>query len=105
MTRDDGSGGDSIYPAGKFNDEKAGLAYRFDGRGVVAMANSGKNSNTSQFFVTLTDDVAKLEKLNGKYVVFGRVVEGMEVLDEINRIEVKGEAPLVDIIVVGCGEA
>ncbi|RUS34936.1 cyclophilin-like domain-containing protein [Jimgerdemannia flammicorona] len=104
VTRGDGSGGDSIYPGGKFNDEKPGLAPRFDGRGVVAMANSGKNSNTSQFFVTLTDDVGKLEKLNGKYVVFGRVVEGLEVLDEIDKVEVKGETPLVDVVVVGCGE-
>ena len=52
MDSGDGSGGDSIY-GGKFNDEKAGLALRHDGPGCLAMANSGKNTNTSQFFFTL----------------------------------------------------
>lgn len=48
----DGSGGESIY-GGKFNDEKAGLKLKHDGPGVVGMANSGKNSNSCQFYITL----------------------------------------------------
>ncbi|GAA5844860.1 hypothetical protein JCM9279_000020 [Rhodotorula babjevae] len=92
VTRHDGSGGESIY-GGAFNDEKDGLKVPFQ-LGTVAMANSGKNSNTSQvlpafskspaalsltldaslqFFVTLTSDPAKLKKLTGKYVAYGQV--------------------------------
>lgn len=44
------------------------------------MANSGKNSNTSQFYVTLADS---LPQLDGKHVIFGRVTEGMDLLDQI----------------------
>ncbi|ORY80700.1 cyclophilin-like domain-containing protein [Leucosporidium creatinivorum] len=69
VTRQDGSGGESIY-GGSFNDEKEGLKTSFQ-LGTIAMANSGKNSNTSQFFVTLTSDPVKLKKLTGKYVAFG----------------------------------
>ncbi|KAI9183196.1 hypothetical protein H9P43_004113 [Blastocladiella emersonii ATCC 22665] len=78
VTRHDGSGGDSIYN-GKFNDEKGGLRKGWT-RGTVAYANSGKNSNTSQFFFVLSDDAAKYAKLEGKHVVIGQVVEGLEVL-------------------------
>ncbi|GAA6047700.1 hypothetical protein JCM3770_001727 [Rhodotorula araucariae] len=71
VTRQDGSGGESIY-GGAFNDEKDGLKVPFQ-LGTVAMANSGKNSNTSQFFIVLTSDPAKLKKLAGRYVAFGQV--------------------------------
>ena len=50
------------------------------------MANSGKNTNSSQFFVGLTDDETKLAKMNGKYVVFGQVEEGWDVLDKLNAV-------------------
>ncbi|KAJ3252475.1 hypothetical protein HK103_001544 [Boothiomyces macroporosus] len=78
VTRGDGSGGESIY-GGKFNDEKPGLNRKFV-KGSVGMANSGKNSNSSQFFFSMND----FHKLNGKYVCFGQVVEGLEILDLIN---------------------
>ncbi|GAA5857315.1 hypothetical protein JCM8547_002214 [Rhodosporidiobolus lusitaniae] len=71
VTRQDGSGGESIY-GGTFSDEKEGLKIPFE-LGTVAMANSGKNSNTSQFFLTLTSSPDKLKKLTGKYVAFGQV--------------------------------
>ena len=50
------------------------------------MANSGKNTNSSQFFIVLSDDDATLAKLNGKYVVFGEVESGWEVVDKLNEV-------------------
>ena len=64
-----GSGG----PGYKFNDEQVYGKYT---QGVVAMANSGKNTNGSQFFITLADDTSKLQP---QYNLFGRVVAGMNV--------------------------
>ncbi len=108
ILRGDGSMGDSIYN-GKFNDEKPGLKLKFadfgrNGLGVLAMANSGANSNTSQFFITLTDDPSKLAKLNGKYVLFGQVIEGWELLERLNRVEAVGESPAVPTFIHDCGE-
>ena len=69
----DGSGGDSVF-GGKFKDDKGGLKLIHGKRGMLSMANSGaKNSNTSQFFITLSNDPKRMEKLNGKHVVFGEV--------------------------------
>lgn len=99
----DGSGGDSIFN-GKFNDEKPGLAKKFNKTGLVAMANSGKNSNTSQFFITLGDKHPQFEKINGKYVIFGQVVEGLEVLQQINQVNEMKETPQETITITDCGE-
>ncbi|THH32575.1 hypothetical protein EUX98_g1624 [Antrodiella citrinella] len=85
VTRGDGSGGESIY-GGKFNDEKEGLKKKIK-RGTLAMANSGKNSNSSQFFVVLTGDETKLSKINGKYVAFGEVKSGWDVLDRLDEFD------------------
>lgn len=102
VTRGDGTGGEvnlsstTVYSAsdalsfqsiygGKFNDEKEGLKRKMF-RGALAMANSGKNTNSSQFFVVLSDDETKLAKMNGKYVVFGEVVSGWEVVDKLNEV-------------------
>lgn len=84
ITRGDGSGGESIY-GGRFNDEKEGLKKKMH-RGVLAMANSGKNTNSSQFFVVLTDDPGALSKLTGKYVVFGELKEGWDVLAKLDYV-------------------
>lgn len=103
VTRGDGSGGDSIYN-GKFNDEKPGLAKKFNKTGLVAMANSGKNSNTSQFFITLSDKHPQFDKINGKYVIFGQVVEGLEALQHINQVPEIKESPQETITITNCGE-
>lgn len=70
-----GSGG----PGYRFNDEPVNLDYT---KGTVAMANAGKNTNGSQFFVVLDDLTGKLPK---NYTIFGRVTEGMDVVDEIGK--------------------
>lgn len=67
------------------------------------MANSGKNSNTSQWFVTLSDDKEKLKKMDGKYVIFGKVVDGWEVLDELNKVGSDDGTPKETVMVVDCG--
>ena len=93
----------SIY-GGKFNDEKAGLKAKFK-RGSLAMANSGKNTNSSQFFVVLTDDESQLAKLHGKYVLFGQLREGWEVLNAIDEVGGPGAdgKPKRPVWVGGCG--
>ncbi|KAL6747106.1 cyclophilin [Haematococcus lacustris] len=99
IVRGDGSGGDSIY-GGVFNDEKKGLGMKHDRLGVVAMANSGKNSNTSQFFITL----GPAPQCDGKHVVFGMVVEGMEVLHRLNEEAASEDGtPRVVVTVADCG--
>ncbi|QRV99506.1 peptidyl-prolyl cis-trans isomerase, cyclophilin-type protein [Ceratobasidium sp. AG-Ba] len=80
VTRNDGSGGESIY-GGKFADSKEGLKKKPE-LGSLAMANSGKNSNTSQFFVVLTNNPSDLAKISGKYVVFGRRLSALAGSDE-----------------------
>jgi len=94
-----GSGGESIYNGKKFKDDKSGLKLKLEKRGLVAMCNNGKNSNSSQFFFTF----APCEKLNGKHVVFGEIIYGFEVLDLIEKVEVKDEKPVVPIIIKDCG--
>eukprot|EP00928_Gymnodinium_smaydae_P004215 TRINITY_DN11462_c0_g1_i1.p1 TRINITY_DN11462_c0_g1~~TRINITY_DN11462_c0_g1_i1.p1 ORF type:complete len:284 (-),score=78.67 TRINITY_DN11462_c0_g1_i1:313-1164(-) len=74
-----GTGGESIY--GKpFKDDGAGLKVKLNRRGLLCMGNSGKNSNTSQFFITLAGG-KKIEGLTGKHVVFGELVDGEKVLN------------------------
>jgi peptidyl-prolyl cis-trans isomerase A (cyclophilin A) len=75
--RGDGTGG----PGYQFEDEIV-RAVRFDQPGLLAMANSGPDTNGSQFFIT----VAPARHLNGMHTIFGRVVEGMDVVREINSL-------------------
>ena len=74
------------------------------------MANSGKNSNSSQFFIVTTDDSAKLAKLTGKYVVFGKVrlegeagEVGRKVLEKVDGLAVGDEKPSLPVWVGDCG--
>ena len=66
-------------PGYKFADETKGSPHKFDKPGKLAMANSGPNTNGSQFFIT----VDKTEWLTGNHTIFGEVVEGQDVADKI----------------------
>ncbi len=68
-------------------------------RGTVAMANSGPNSGGSQFFINLIDNTPRFPK--NTYVVFGTVVEGMDVVDKIAVVETDGnDKPLKDVKII-----
>ena len=98
FTTGDGTGGRSIYGV-TFGDENFKLDH--DGPGVVAMANGGADTNGSQFYITFR----ATPWLNGRHVVFGRVVEGMD--DAVRELEAEGTeggTPTRPVVVVGAGQ-
>ncbi|KAL1498332.1 hypothetical protein ABEB36_009145 [Hypothenemus hampei] len=90
-----GNGGTSIWGK-KFEDEfRPNLSH--DGRGILSMANSGKHTNGSQFFITFRS----CKQLDNKHTIFGRLVGGTDVLTEIERIEVDNmDRPIYDIFII-----
>lgn len=98
ITERNGKGGDSIYD-GQFDDENLNLAH--DEPYLLSMANRGPNTNKSQFFITTNE----APHLDGKHVVFGRVVSGLDTILRIERQEVDSRArPLKDVIIRDCGQ-
>lgn len=101
FTKGNGTGGRSIYEdMPQFEDEN--FDYKHE-PGVLSMANSGKDTNGSQFFITM----GKWEHLDGKHVVFGKLKEKYynDLVRDINAVvsSITENAPLFDVVIVDCG--
>jgi cyclophilin family peptidyl-prolyl cis-trans isomerase len=100
FTAGDGTGGESIY-GDKFADEN--FKHNHSGPGMLAMANAGPNTNGSQFYIVTAPNGTP--HLDGKHVVFGRVVAGMPVVNILNETKSgQGDRPFSNIVIEHCGE-
>jgi peptidylprolyl isomerase len=99
FTRGNGTGGESIYGE-KFADEWDSGYIGHTKPGLLSMANAGKNTNGSQFFVLL--NAAK--HLDGKHVVFGQVTSGMEVVREMEKVGSSSGSTSKKVVIADCGE-
>lgn len=98
FTRRNGSGGESIYGA-TFPDEN--FKRKHTTQGLLSMANRGPNTQSSQFFIT----TRPTPHLDGKHVVFGRVVSGYEIVETIENQPVdQNSRPLQLVMIANCGE-
>eukprot|EP00824_Muranothrix_gubernata_P020126 TRINITY_DN40362_c0_g1_i1.p1 TRINITY_DN40362_c0_g1~~TRINITY_DN40362_c0_g1_i1.p1 ORF type:complete len:182 (-),score=47.05 TRINITY_DN40362_c0_g1_i1:67-579(-) len=97
FTRGNGTGGESIYGT-KFADEN--FSVKHTGGGLLSMANAGPNTNGSQFFITLD----KTAWLDGKHVVFGKVVEGMNVVQRMEQTGSQSGKTGVPVAISDCGQ-
>ncbi|XP_004296656.1 PREDICTED: peptidyl-prolyl cis-trans isomerase CYP19-3-like [Fragaria vesca subsp. vesca] len=97
FTRGNGTGGESIYGA-KFEDENFKLKHT--GPGILSMANAGPNTNGSQFFIC-TD---KTSWLDGKHVVFGKVVDGYGVVQKMEKVGSDSGSTTEPVVIENCGE-
>ncbi|GBG33439.1 Peptidyl-prolyl cis-trans isomerase [Hondaea fermentalgiana] len=100
FTRGNGTGGESIYGE-KFADESfAGKAGKHTGFGCLSMANAGPNTNGSQFFICTADT----PWLDGKHVVFGKLLKGDDVLKSMEAVGSGSGATSKDVEIADCGQ-
>ncbi|KAL3696754.1 hypothetical protein R1sor_010830 [Riccia sorocarpa] len=98
FVRGNGTGGESIYGT-KFPDEN--FVRKHDKPGVLSMANSGPHTNGSQFFLS----TVATPWLDGKHVVFGQVIQGLEVLKEIEKMGTTRGNTKKEVMIADCGMA
>eukprot|EP00232_Nephroselmis_pyriformis_P019759 CAMPEP_0182887766 /NCGR_PEP_ID=MMETSP0034_2-20130328/21025_1 /TAXON_ID=156128 /ORGANISM="Nephroselmis pyriformis, Strain CCMP717" /LENGTH=258 /DNA_ID=CAMNT_0025021149 /DNA_START=29 /DNA_END=802 /DNA_ORIENTATION=- len=102
FSQQNGTGGESIY-GGKFRDEnlEGHPPLHHQGPGVLSMANAGPHTNGSQFFITFRST----PHLDGKHVVFGRVVEGMDICRAIESMPTDArDKPHIPVVIADCGD-
>lgn len=97
FTKGNGTGGESIYDM-KFLDEN--FEMKHTGPGILSMANAGPNTNGSQFFIC----TEKTPWLDGKHVVFGKVVDGYNVVQEMEKVGSDSGKTAQTVVIEDCGQ-